>query len=52
MGANKPVRKTSARIFWTLELKTKKLLSVELLNRICKKYKVPHNKLPKAQIKP
>ena len=52
MGANKPVRKTSARIFWTLELKTKKLLSEELLNRICKKNKVPHKKLPIAQIKP
>ena len=52
MGANKPVRKTSARIFWTLGTKTKKLLSEKLINKICKKYKVPHKKLPKAQIKP
>ena len=51
-GANKPVRKTSARIFWTLGIKTKKLLFEKLLNKICKKYKVPHKKLPKAQIKP
>ena len=51
-GANNPVRKTSARIFWTLGIKTKKLLSEKLINKICKKYKVPHKKLPKAQIKP
>ena len=29
-----------------------KLLSEKLINKICKKYKVPHKKLPKAQIKP
>ena len=51
-GAKNPVRKTSARIFWTLGIKTKKLLFEKLLNKICKKYKVPHKKLPKAQIKP
>ena len=51
-GAKNPVRKTSARIFWTLGIKSKKLLSEKFLNKICKKYKVPHKKLPKEQIKP
>ena len=51
-GAKKPVRKTSAKIFWTLGKKTKKELSEKFLNKICKKYKVPHKKLPKEQIKP
>ena len=51
-GANKPVRKTSARIFLTLGINTKKLVSEKSLNKICKKYKVLQKKLPKAQIKP
>ena len=51
-GAKKPVRKTSARIFWILGIKIRKLLSEKFLNIICKKYNVPHKKLPKEQIKP
>ena len=51
-GAKKPVRKTSAKIFWTLVIKSKKLLSEKFLTKICAKYKVPHNKLPKEQIRP
>jgi hypothetical protein len=51
-GAKKPVRKISAKIFLTLGIKSKKVLSEEFLNKICKKYKVPHKKLPKQQIKP
>ena len=51
-GAKNPVRKTSAKIFWTLAIKSKKLLPEKFLNQTCKKYKVPHKKLPKAQIKP
>ena len=46
------MRKTSARIFWKLGIKSKKILSEEFLNKICKKYSVPHKKLPKEQIKP
>ena len=51
-GAKKPVRKTSARIFWRLGINNIKELSEKFLNKICKKFKVPHNKLPKEQIKP
>ena len=51
-GAKKPVKKTSAKIFLTLGIKVKELLSEKFLNKICKKYKVPHKKLPKEQIKP
>ena len=51
-GAKKPVRKTSAKIFWKLGIKSKKVLSEKFLNKICKKYKVPHTKHPKEQIKP
>ena len=51
-GAKKPERKTSASMFWTLGINSKKALSEKFLNTICKKYKVPHKKLPKEQIKP
>ena len=52
-GAKKPVRKTSARIFWALVgMKSNKELFEIFLNKICKKYKVPHNKLAIEQIKP
>ena len=51
-GAKKPVRKTSARMFWTLGKNSKKLPSEKFLNKICKKYKVPHKKLPREQINP
>ena len=51
-GAKRPVRKTSAKIFWTLGINSKKVLSEKFLKKICKKYKVPHKKLPKEQIKP
>jgi len=51
-GAKKPVRKTSDKIFWILGMNNKKVISEEFLNKICKKYKVPHKKLPKEQIKP
>ena len=46
------MRKTSARMFWELGIKTKKVPSEKFLNKICKKYKVPHKKLPRAQIRP
>ena len=51
-GAKKPVRKTSARMLEILGINNKKLTSVKFLNKICKKYKVPHKKLPIEQIKP
>ena len=51
-GAKKPVRKTSARIFWTPGINNKKALSEKFFNKICKKYKVPHKKVPREQIKP
>ena len=51
-GANKPVRKTSARIFWTLGIKSKKVLPEKFLNKICAKYKVPHKILAREQIRP
>ena len=51
-GAKNPVRKTSARIFWTLGIKSKKVLAEKFFIKICKKCKLPHNKLPKEQIKP
>ena len=51
-GAKKPVRKTSAKIFWALGMKSNKELFEIFLNKICKKYKVPHNKLAIEQIKP
>jgi len=51
-GAKNPVRKTSAKIFWALEINRKKLLSEKFFIQTCKKYIVPHKKLPKAQIKP
>ena len=51
-GAKKPVRNTSAKIFWTLGRKSKKLLSEKFLNKICERWRVPHKKLPKEQIKP
>ena len=51
-GAKKPVRKTSAKIFLTLGINSKKVLSEKFLNKICKKYRLPHKKLPKEQIKP
>ena len=51
-GAKRLVRNTSARIFWRLGIKNKKVLSEKFLNKICKKYNVPHKKLPKEQIKP
>ena len=51
-GAKSPVRKTSAKIFWRLGISIKKVLSEKLLNKICKKYKIPHKKLPREQIKP
>ena len=51
-GAKKPVRKTSARIFWALGMKSNRELFKIFLNKICKKYKVLHKKLPKEQIKP
>jgi len=51
-GAKKPVRNTSARIFWALEIKNNKELSEKFLNKICRKYNVPHNKLAIEQIRP
>ena len=36
-GAKKPVRKTSAKIFWTLGITIKKVISEKSLNKICKK---------------
>ena len=51
-GAKKPVRKTSATIFFKLGINNKKELYEKFLNKIWKKYKDPHKKLPKEQIKP
>jgi len=51
-GANKPVKKTSAKIFLMPEIKTKELLSEKFLNKICERWRVPQKKLPKEQIKP
>ena len=51
-GAKKPVRKTSAKIFCTLGINNKKVLSEKFLTTICIKYKVPHKTLPREQIKP
>ena len=51
-GAKNPVRKTSANIFCKLGMKIKKELSEKFLNKICRKYKVPHNKLAIEQIRP
>jgi len=51
-GAKKPVKKTSAKIFLTLEINIKELISEKFLNKICKRYRVPHKKLPREQIKP
>ena len=51
-GAKKPVRNTSAKMFWKLEIKSKKVLSEKFLNKIWKKYKLLHKKLPREQIKP
>ena len=51
-GAKNPVRKSSAKIFLTLGINSKKVLSEKFLNKICTKYKDPHKKLPKQQIKP
>ena len=39
-------------MFWKLGRNSKKVLSEKFLNKICKKYKAPHKKLPKEQIKP
>ena len=36
-GANKPVKKTSAKIFLTPEIKNKELLSEKFLNKICER---------------
>ena len=36
-GAKKPVKKTSAKIFWRLGIKSKKVLSEKLLAKICRK---------------
>jgi len=33
-------------------VKSKKVASEKYLNKICTKYKIPHKKLPKEQIKP
>ena len=51
-GANKPVKKTSAKIFLTPEINIKKLPSEKFLDKICERLRVPHKKLPKEQIKP
>ena len=51
-GAKKPVRKTSAKMFWILGTNNKKVPSEKFLKKICKKFKVPHKKLPREQIKP
>ena len=39
-------------MFWTLGIKSKKVPSEKFLIKICKKYKVPHIKLPREQTKP
>ena len=36
-GAKNPVRKTSAKIFWTLGINIRKALSEKFSNKICKK---------------
>ena len=36
-GAKKPVKKTSAKIFFTKGISIKELLSEKFLNKICKK---------------
>jgi len=36
-GAKKPVKKTSAKIFLTLVVNIKELISEKFLNKICKK---------------
>ena len=36
-GAKKPVKKTSAKIFLTLGINSRKVLSEKFLNKICKK---------------
>ena len=51
-GANKPVKKTSARIFLMPEINIIELLSEKFFNKICERWIVPHKKLPKEQIKP
>ena len=51
-GAKKPVRKTSVRIFWTAGIRKRKGLSDKFFDKICKKYNIPHKKVPKEQIKP
>ena len=51
-GANKPVKKTSAKIVLMPEINSKILLSEKFLNKICERWRVPHKKLPKEQIKP
>ena len=51
-GANKPVKKTSAKIFLMPEINIKELLSEKFLNKICERWRVPQKKLPKEQIKP
>ena len=39
-------------MFWMLGINSKKLLYEKSLNKICKKYSVPHKKLPKEPIRP
>ena len=51
-GANKLVKKTSAKIFLMPEINIKELLSEKFFNKICERWRVPHKKLPKEQIKP
>ena len=51
-GANKPVRKTSAKIFCMLGINSEKEKSEKFLTKIWIKYKIPHKKLPIEQIKP
>ena len=51
-GANKPVKKTSDKIFLMPEINIKELVSEKFLNKICERWRVPHKKLPKEQIKP
>ena len=51
-GAKNPVKKISAKIFWKLGMNNKKVLSEWFLNKIWKKRRIPHKKLPKEQIKP
>ena len=36
-GANRPVKKTSAKIFFTPEINIKELLSEKFLNKICER---------------